>query len=251
MPDASIASDGLSAKAKARVQKDHEKWEAEYARARRIKIRSRATLIVCPLSTVVNWEDQFKEHWAGEVQVVGGAGVPLSGSQTCLSQIAPGSTCGGPYADPLGSCHKPNETPRPGSSSDFPSTSTTAARKSKRGNPLKVYVYHGNARCPDPKLLADFDAVITTYATLASEYSKQTRSITVQDADEDDGEESGEGYNEGMVEVDEMGNQIIRLPKAKKGNKRKKNAAFFSGVVEASSPLQSIHWFRVVLDEAQ
>ena len=37
--------------------------------------------------------------------------------------------------------------------------------------------------------------------------------------------------------------------KGKKAKKRKKNAG--PNAAEATSPLQSIHWFRVVLDEAQ
>ena len=53
--------------------------------------------------------------------------------------------------------------------------------------------------------------------------------------------------------IDDNGNVIIKIPRAKekKGIKRKKNLALLSGVAEATSPLQSIHWFRVVLDEAQ
>jgi SNF2 family DNA or RNA helicase len=113
-----------------------------------------------------------------------------------------------------------------------------------------VYVYHGNARRPDPAFLADFDAVITTYATLASEFSKQNRSATSADDDDDD-YNSSEGA--GGVDIDEHGNQVLRLPKTKKGGlKRKKPSALASnGSSETASPLQSIHWFRVILDEAQ
>ncbi|KAH8119928.1 SNF2 family N-terminal domain-containing protein [Phellopilus nigrolimitatus] len=254
MPDISTANESMSLKKKAQVQKEQDKWELEYARARRLKVKSRATLIVCPLSTVVNWEDQFKEHWAGDVQVIGGAGSIGTSSQTTLAQIAPGLTCGGP---PL---HRQTmnggEIKSRRGGDDVSSTLaliTAADSKPKRGTPLKVYIYHGNARRPEPNFLADFDAVITTYATLASEFSKQTRSIAAQDADEDDGDESGDGSNDNSgMELDESGNQIIKIPKAKekKGIKRKKNTALFSGVVEMSSALQSIHWFRVVLDEA-
>jgi SNF2 family DNA or RNA helicase len=113
-----------------------------------------------------------------------------------------------------------------------------------------VYVYHGNARRPDPSFLADFDAVITTYATLASEFSKQNRSAATPDDEEDEGN-SSEGI--GGVDIDEHGNQVLRLPKTKKGVlKRKKSSILGSnGISETASPLQSIHWFRVILDEAQ
>ena len=72
MPNGTESSS--SAKGKAKATREHEKAEAEYVRACRLKTKSRATLIVCPLSTVVNWEEQFREHWRGEVEVVGGGG---------------------------------------------------------------------------------------------------------------------------------------------------------------------------------
>ncbi|KAF8917650.1 SNF2 family N-terminal domain-containing protein [Mucidula mucida] len=180
-----------NAKAKAKAQREQEKLESEYLRASRIKAKSRATLIICPLSTVSNWEDQFREHWKGEVTVVGGGG-------------------------------------------------THSESRRREGRPLRVYIYHGNARRPEPDYLADFDAVITTYSTLASEYSKQNRSVACAEEEEEDcGGASSDG---GGVEVDDRGNQILRLPKPKKGGVKRKK----SGLCR----LQSIHWFRVVLDEA-
>ena len=245
MPDTSAVNDVMSAKQKAKAEKERERLEIEYARARRIKVRSRATLIICPLSTVVNWEDQFKEHWAGEVQVVGGSGLACSTSaQTTEAQVGNSSTyyteqqqC----SDNMVICES-NGTPQPQSSLPLD--------KRKKGNSLRVYIYHGNARRPDPHFLADFDAVITTYATLATEYSKQSKSIMAQEPDDDDEGDSTEGA-EAVTETDVHGHQLIQLPKAKRGVKRKKNSALFSGVTEATSPLQSVHWFRVVLDEAQ
>ncbi|KAJ1030113.1 hypothetical protein NDA16_001026 [Ustilago loliicola] len=40
-----------------------EKVDPEIVRRRNLERRSRATLIVCPLSVVSNWEEQIKEHW--------------------------------------------------------------------------------------------------------------------------------------------------------------------------------------------
>lgn len=243
MPDAAAVNDVASGKQKAKADRERDKLEADYVRARRIKVRSRATLIVCPLSTVVNWEDQFKEHWAGEVQVVGGGGSTCGLSvQANVSQIGCSSTGDveqAPLSDGMAVCEV-NDTPQP----------TLPQGKLRKGNPLRVYVYHGIARRPDPNFLADFDAVITTYATLATEYSKQNKSIAAQEAEDDDDGDSTEGADPSL-ETDAHGNQLIQLPIAKKGVKRKKNPALFSGLVEASSPLQSVHWFRVVLDEAQ
>ncbi|KAJ7783601.1 SNF2 family N-terminal domain-containing protein [Mycena maculata] len=215
-------SGSMSAKAKAKVARVQDKLEAEHARASRIKTKSRASLIICPLSTVSNWEDQFREHWRGEVSVVGGAGgcVPATASQAMAQALSqPSMFVDGP---------KPSRI--------------------RDGAPLRVYIYHGTARKPDPAYLADFDAVITTYATLASEFSKQNKSIASAEADDDD--DDGGSSDGGGVEIDERGNQVLKLPKAKKGGMKRKKSGFLNGPMEAASALQSIHWFRVVLDEA-
>jgi len=218
-----------SAKAKAKEEKSRERLGAEYARTCRIKAKSRATLIICPLSTVSNWEDQFREHWRGEVFVIGGNG--------------------GPCVVPSVLFHNSNSSQTAMQVDEKPDVEKS--KRTREGRPLRVYIYHGNARRPDPAFLADFDAVITTYATLASEYSKQNRSLMTAEDEEDDGV-SSEGI--GGVDIDEHGNQVLRLPKPKKtGLKRKKSSIITPGsnLVETPSALQSIHWFRVVLDEAQ
>lgn len=226
MPDVASSSN----KAKAKAQRMQERMASEYVRASRIKTKSRATLIICPLSTVANWEDQFKDHWKGEVFVFGGAGGNVSSSPSASSTTAgPPSSSSSQQMALLGDVKM-----------------NTKVGRSREGTPLRVYVYHGNARRPDPAFLADFDAVITTYATLASEYSKQSRSIVSAEVEDDD-ESDVDGA--GGVDMDEYGNQILRLPKPKKGTKRKKATVLHAS--EATSALQSIHWFRVVLDEAQ
>ena len=198
------ADHASSSKGKGKAAKELDKLTAEYTRACRIKTNSRATLVVCPLSTVSNWEDQFREHWKGEVTVVGGCG------------------------------------------------STSKDTTTRSGNtgcaPLRVYVYHGNSRKPDPLFLADFDAVITTYATLASEYSKQTRSTDSGKGEQD--EDGSYASDDECVETDECGNLAPRPRVTKCGVKRKKGVTNPAGG-ELTSPLQSVNWFRVVLDEAQ
>src|SRR5258708_16628059 len=67
-----IDSDGTGKNGKGKGKRETQKELADAARQARIKAKSRATLIICPLSTITNWEDQFKEHWAGEEEVVGG-----------------------------------------------------------------------------------------------------------------------------------------------------------------------------------
>lgn len=207
----------ISAKGKAKAAKLHDKLEAEYTRACRIKNKSRATLIICPLSTVSNWEDQLREHWCGEVMIFGGSGGAISPTPS-----------------------------RPNGQSLC--TAGLIDEGSKAGTSLRVYVYHGNARRPDPAFLADFDVVITTYHTLASEFSKQSKSRSA--ADVEDEEEDPD--SDGPIEVDEYGNPLIKLEKsAKAGTKRKKPSSVATTMTEIPSALQSIHWFRVVLDEAQ
>jgi SNF2 family DNA or RNA helicase len=243
MPDVSDFSH-LSAKKKAQMQREKEKWECLYARSKRLKVRSRATLIVCPLSTVANWEDQFVEHWAGKVSVVGGSGSSCA-SQTTLSQfiVGPSRPAAATQAVKQQTSQESTDTP------DGTPPPPTANGVDKKSEPLKVYVYHGNARRPDPKYLADFDAVITTYATLASEFSKQGKSIATQEGEDDDDDVDSNDTPE--MDVDVAGNQIIQIPQAKKGRKRKKSSGLFTGASEISSPLQSVIWFRIVLDEAQ
>ncbi|KAH7885941.1 SNF2 family N-terminal domain-containing protein [Phlebopus sp. FC_14] len=227
MPDTSDATQ--SGKGKAKGTKAQDKAEAEYTRACRIKAKSRATLIICPLSTVSNWEDQFREHWRGAVTVVGGGGM------SCYAVTSAGMSG---TNTPLSSQTLPSQFES--------SLNTKPSYRQKGGRPLRVYVYHGNARRPDTAFLADFDAVITTYATLASEFSKQSRSLVCTEADDDD-----DGSSDGGVEIDERGNQVLRLPKPKRaGMKRKKSCSNVTGSAEVTSALQTIHWFRVVLDEA-
>lgn len=36
------------------------------------RVRSRATVIICPTSVLVNWETQFGQHWKGNVHIYNG-----------------------------------------------------------------------------------------------------------------------------------------------------------------------------------
>jgi SWI/SNF-related matrix-associated actin-dependent regulator of chromatin subfamily A3 len=158
------------------------KEEAEVDRLSRLIKRSRATLIICPLSTIQNWEYQIEEH----------------------TRLA--------------------------TSADDDSSSTSSR---KRG--LSVYVYHGIGRTTDPDILADNDVVLTTFSTLGTEYSRQTR------ADEPEETESS-----GIEELDPTTGLPVAKPKKAKAKQKRRKADGSS-----TSPLQQIEWFRVVLDEAQ
>jgi len=255
MPDTS--SKGKKAK---KAEREHEKTEVEYVRACRIKARSRATLIICPLSTVANWEEQFREHWRGEVTVVGGSGIAASAAAASFSTNLPDSTPAGVFTTSQASTSQASTSnfTMPISTAHAPTKPDKSARDS---TPLRVYVYHGNARRPNPEFLAGFDAVVTTYATLASEFSKQNKSAQIQGEDGDGGSSDdgmdrsklGEDEDLEIVELHTSGMSLeATKPATKKtgGTKRKKPMTTVSST-EITSPLQSIHWFRVVLDEAQ
>jgi len=215
---------------KEKKKAQYEKELAKYTRMSKIKHKTRATLIVCPLSTIVSWEDQIKDHWGGHVKVVGGVGstpTPIAATFTPPGDSMPEN---GLLLD-----SKPFEGPQ----SAQPSRPPSPQPANKRGRPIRVYVYHGACRRMDAQFISQFDVVITTYSTLSSEYSKQTRAAN-PDLDDDEGVSS----DSGIFEVDEAG-----IPVAKKKGKAKRKKPFIPG--DCCSPLQAIHWFRVVLDEAQ
>ncbi|KAI2624396.1 SNF2 family N-terminal domain-containing protein [Hypoxylon sp. NC1633] len=72
-----------------------------------LKHNAKATLLICPLSTITNWEEQIKAH------------------------IQPGQ--------------------------------------------LTYYIYHGSNRIKDPKRLAEFDIILTTYGSVASEVAARNK----------------------------------------------------------------------------
>ncbi|KAI1805215.1 SNF2 family N-terminal domain-containing protein [Daldinia bambusicola] len=72
-----------------------------------LKLNGKATLLICPLSTITNWEEQIKTH------------------------IQP--------------------------------------------DQLTYYIYHGSNRIKDPKKLASFDLVLTTYGSVASEVASRNK----------------------------------------------------------------------------
>lgn len=57
-----IGSVGPGGKKKKESKTQKKREDAEAARLDKLRTRSKGTLIVCPLSTVVNWESQIEEH---------------------------------------------------------------------------------------------------------------------------------------------------------------------------------------------
>lgn len=292
-PGSGSGSGSLSVKAQAKQRAQDRAAESTYVRMKRLKVKSRGTLIICPLSTVSNWEDQFREHWGGRgVVVVGGNGeesskdgkekvkkerdkdkdikcplvkkerdrerevererekeAPAMGEECKKEEGEPSLPLGVSItsSSPLKTSTNLSQsissfsTPVPTTPPDQKPILNSNGEVESKELPLRIYVYHGNARRPDPAFLADFDAVITTYATLASEYSKQIRSMDAEPHAGGGGGPSVEG--EVDADTDMKGKKLC-------GMKRKKLCGGLSGE-ECASPLQMVYWFRVVLDEAQ
>ncbi|KDN45926.1 hypothetical protein K437DRAFT_274125 [Tilletiaria anomala UBC 951] len=162
--------------------------EQEAIRLANLDVRSRATLIICPMSIISNWEEQVKEHW--------------------------------------GYLKRP-----------------------------KIYIYHGAQRSKEPGFIANHDVVLTTYSTLAIEFSNQTiwadHSVKEHDCSDSEFErfasDSDKSDHE-MPTYDAEGKPVESTTHRKRKKRAKKKVISKSG--DSPNPLQRIEWFRIVLDEA-
>ncbi|BGP24045.1 DNA repair protein rad5 [Rhodotorula toruloides] len=232
-------------KKQAKERREKKKEEAVQSRFQKLVCRSRATLIVCPLSTVQNWESQFEEHTAiVEVDDAGGKTLTVEDDSKPIKALKR-------------KMRITEESDEDGTTSDSSMKSAPSAKAPK--SPLRIYIYHGPGRCDDPIKLADHDVVITTFATLATEYSKQVRAEEEREDEEEAAAKRAAEEEDGIVEVYGFGpnGEILTRPpgappveeeeetKPKKA-KRKRKRVEGNGV----SALQAVQWYRVVLDEA-
>ncbi|WVQ98151.1 hypothetical protein IAU59_005273 [Kwoniella sp. CBS 9459] len=224
--DAEIARDTKGKKRKF----DEDLTKALAARRSRISLRSKATLLVCPMSTISNWEDQIKEHWNGPVEIVGGA-----------AGVMPPKKIEKKWKPPKADGQESSDDEL---LEDF--------------DVLKIYVYHGPYRRPDPQYISDFDVVITSYNTLANEFSKQsgsddTGTSTPVETAENSGEEievTGDTSLNSRATKPEVEAEIKAMEVAALMKTSKKTKAKLKVAGTETSPLQAIDWFRIVLDEA-
>jgi SWI/SNF-related matrix-associated actin-dependent regulator of chromatin subfamily A3 len=196
-------------------------------RRARIARKTRATLLVCPMSTIGNWEEQLRDHWSGKVETVGGSSsVPAKAGDKKIDL-------------------KPKVK---SSRARSASTDSDDDIDDMLNDTLRVYIYHGPSRRSDTDFVGDFDVVITSYNTLALEYGKQGGS---PDCEATPGETAGnsgdEGYDMGAVKPDVEAE--IKASEVADALLRKKGKG--KTVSGYTSVLQAIDWFRVVLDEAQ
>lgn len=253
------SSKPMSKKKQAKQRREKAKEEAVQLRFEKLVCRSRATLIVCPLSTVQNWESQFEEHTtAVDVDPQGGKSIAVDARSAVGKALKRKMRIAD--SDEEGDYVVAGQADE---DSDDISDSSMKSGPSSKKSALKIYIYHGASRCEDPKRLADHDVVITTFSTLGTEFSKQCRADEEREDEEALAAQRAAEEEDGIVEVFGFGpnGEILTSPpgqadaekaaKAKaekeKKAKRKRKRVEGSGV----SPLQAIQWFRVVLDEAQ
>ncbi|GAA5829809.1 hypothetical protein JCM11251_007888 [Rhodosporidiobolus azoricus] len=275
----------LSKKAANKQKKEKERAELDRLRFERLECRSRATLIVCPLSTVQNWESQFEEHTrvveggveedgeGGKVFKFGCDGVREERKKSVRvgkkrakvedseeEESAANGGVSGATSATASADEDPSDSSMRGSEEEEDvkpkRKSSSMSKPKKKKSALSIYIYHGNARLADPRKLADHDVVITTFSTLGSEYSKQVRAEEEREDDEERAQKKRKEEASGIMEVfgfapdgsvrtEPPGLQGDEEEKAKKP-KRKRKRVEGNGV----SPLQAVQWFRVVLDEA-
>jgi len=206
-------------KGKGRKRKYDETKQQSSDRRGRLRGRSKGTLLLCPMSTITNWEDQIRDHWDGKIEVIGGA-----------AGVVPPKDTTKPF--------KPKKENDNESSEDEDET-------------LRVYIYHGVSRRSDVEFIKDFDIVITSYNTLALEYSRQSGSSGGESTptETDGAEETGSApTSKAKIQADLRAADVVE---ALKSQGKSCSGTCRGGNGKDSSVLQAIEWFRVVLDEAQ
>lgn len=219
----------LSKKEKHAVQR----LEAKH-RASRLAKRTRATLLVCPLSTVSNWEDQIKEHWNGPVMVMGGSSI----APTAEEFRSAGSDTLKVYV-----YHGASRKGDPNFLAQFDIVITTFST-------LQTEFSKQIKSASESQLGSQVVSQVGSAA--ASPAPEQDDDDEVMEVDEDGVPAIKEGQK---LEVETERLQMEKAEKAASKGKRKRGADEYDlaapkSLRESVSPLQAIEWFRVVLDEA-
>ncbi|KAJ9563697.1 hypothetical protein OSB04_008857, partial [Centaurea solstitialis] len=107
------------------------------------------------------------------------------------------------------------------------------------GAKLEVLIYHGGNRTKDPAELAKYDVVLTTYSIVAKEVPTKTSA-------EDDDKLDGDVHRLSSEFANKKRKNSHVSKEGKKGRK-----GVHSSAVDYTGTLAKVHWFRVILDEAQ
>lgn len=199
------------------------------ARMDRLETRTRGTLLICPLSTLPNWEEQIKDHWNGKVEFV----KPSSGSG---NRYVPDLSVREKPDIRVYLYHGPNRCQDIEFLSDFDIVLTTYStlqteygKQVKTAQGSKAYVSGGQND--------------TKATSLPSEEEEEVEEI----------DEEGRPMVRGNERPDVAAERIAldKQPKGKKGPIEGVDLMGKKTKHEQVSALQAIEWFRVVLDEAQ
>ena len=251
---------------KAREKREKKREEAIEERYRLIECRSRATLIVCPLSTVQNWESQFDEHTRAveDCEGKGGKIYEIKDEEKATElrkKLGVKEEMKSEEDVKMEEDVKVDQEVKAEGSDESmkrewtpPPQPTKLDFKNKK-KALSIYVYHGTSRTADPVKLANHDVVLTTFSTLGSEYSKQIKTLEKREEEEDKARERAEMEQEEQENGVEVlyglgpnGEPLTEKPEEEKPKpKRKRKRVEGNGI----SALQAVQWYRVVLDEAQ
>lgn len=198
----------------------------------RLRLKSRATLLICPLSTVSNWEEQIRDHWRGKVHVVGAAAE--KGKKTDKPMPEKGDLKIYIY-------HGNSRKNDLDFLADFDVVITTFSvlqteysKQIKTAEGEKTYLQS----CP-------VAAAASSAATpIASDYSAEDHDVMDLD-----------GNGASRHERPELRAERLSLQRGSADSKKRKNGDMDlfgkKTANEVVSPLQAVEWFRVVLDEAQ
>jgi SWI/SNF-related matrix-associated actin-dependent regulator of chromatin subfamily A3 len=212
------------------------KLERKY-RQDRLQVRSRATLLICPLSTVSNWEEQIRDHWKGKVHVVGGGSSSVKEGKKVDKNALPEKGDLKVYVYHGNSRKNDLEF-----LADFDVVITTFSvlqteysKQCKTAVGEQAYLAGTTAKGNPSKKAAAPAQVATPGASDAS-------------MEDDDAMEVDGGKEKPEVRAERLAIQADGKKKHRGGDADTFGPKTTKEVV---SPLQAVEWFRVVLDEAQ
>lgn len=206
----------------------------------RLQSRSRATLLVCPLSTVSNWEDQIRDHWNGGIYVVGGGGAAGVDKGKKAEKAGPEKGDLKVYI-----YHGNSRKNDIAFLADFDIVITTFSvlqteysKQIKTSEGDRGYV-------DDPSASATASTSIMNTPLVSDDDAPNPFEV----------DEQGQMRSEENPDLRRERLALQRTTTANTGKKKNKNIDMdlFGKVTtrEVVSPLQAVEWFRVVLDEAQ